>query len=98
MRRAVSRVVTPACVGAALAALAAAYAFAQPATRPATNLRPTFEDTEDLPLRGVPPRNARRRDTRAAGDLPSFDNAEANPPTSFGNPPGFGASDLIELG
>ena len=92
MRRAVSRVVTPACVGAALVALAAAYALAQPATRPATSLRPTFEDTEDVPLRGVPPRNARRRDTRAAGDLPSFDNADANPPTSFGNPPGFGAA------
>src|SRR5207237_3232000 len=63
-----------------------------PATRPATSLRPTFEDTDDVPLRGVPPRNARRRDTRAAGDLPSFDNAEANPPTTFGNPPGFGAA------
>ncbi|TMJ06043.1 MAG: hypothetical protein E6G97_01805 [Alphaproteobacteria bacterium] len=92
VRRAVFRVLAPACVGAAVAALAAAHALAQPATRPGTSLGPAFEDTEDLPLRGVPARNARRRDTRPAGDLPNFDNAEANPPASFGNPPGFGAA------
>jgi len=65
--------------------------LAQPATRPATTLRPAFEDVEDVPLRGVPQRAARRRDTRPAGELPDFDNPEGSQPQSFGNPPGFGA-------
>ena len=34
----------------------------------------------------------RRRDTRPAGELPDFDNPRSTQPTSFGNPPGFGAS------
>src|SRR4051812_35944095 len=91
VRRLVSRVVTPAGVGAAVAALVVAYAFAQPAARPATSPRPAFEDAEDVPLRGLPQRAVRRRDTRPAGELPDFDNPEGNQPQSYGNPPGFGA-------
>src|SRR5436305_4832186 len=72
-----------------VAVLAAAYAFAQPATRPATGLRPAFEDSEEAPRRAAQPR---RRDTRPAGDLPSFEDPDAGQPTSFGNPPGFGAA------
>ena len=91
MRRVVSGLVAPAGVGAVVAVLAAAYAFAQPVTRPPAGLRPTLEDTEDSSRRETP-RIVRRRDTRPAGELPDFDNPESNQPTSFGNPPGFGAS------
>jgi hypothetical protein len=72
-----------------VAVLAAAHAFAQPATRPATGLRPAFEDTEEL-RRETRPNAVRKRDIRAAGELPNFDNPDTST-TNFGNPPGFGA-------
>ena len=92
MRRVASVFLAPAGVGAAVAVLAAAYAFAQPATRPASGLRPAFQDSEEAPRREAQPRGARRRDTRPVGDLPSFDDPDAGQPTTFGNPPGFGAA------
>lgn len=92
MRRVVEVFLAPGSVGAAVAVLAAAYAFAQPATRPASGLRPAFEDSEELPRRAVQPRNARRRDTKQTGDLPSFEDPDAGQPLTFGNPPGFGAA------
>ena len=85
MRRAVSCVL-PAGVGAVVAVLAAAYAFAQPAAKQAGGLRPSFEDTAESPRREAAPRAARKRDTRPGADNP------VTSPTSFGNPPGFGAS------
>jgi hypothetical protein len=75
--------------GAVVAVLAAAHAFAQPATRPASGLRPAFEDTEEL-RRETRPNAVRKRDIRAVGELPNFDNPDTSP-TNFGNPPGFGA-------
>src|SRR2546421_1888698 len=89
VRRVVSGVLAPASVGAVVAALAAAYAFAQPATRQTGGLRPAFEDTDEFPRREMP-RTVRKRDTRL-GAPPSSDNTDTSP-TSFGNPPGFGAA------
>src|SRR5436305_5306130 len=90
VRRVVSGVLAPAGVGAVVAVLAAAYALAQPATRQAGGLRPAFEDTDEFPRREAAPRAARKRDTRL-GAPPNSQNPDTRP-TSFGNPPGFGAA------
>src|SRR2546423_13800497 len=89
VRRLVSRVLAPAGVGAVVAVLAAAYALAQPATRHAGGLRPAFEDTDEFPRR-VAPRTVRKGDTGLRGP-PNTENPDTRP-TSFGNPPGFGAA------
>src|SRR2546423_6326677 len=89
VRRLVSGVLARASVGAVVAVLAAAYALAQPATRHAGGLRPAFEDTDEFPRR-VAPRTVRKRDTRL-GAPPNTENPDTRP-TSFGNPPGFGAA------
>src|SRR2546423_4409694 len=89
VRRLVSGVLARASVGAVVAVLAAAYALAQPATRQAGGLRPAFEDTDEFPRREAP-RNVRKRDTRL-GAPPNSESPDTRP-TSFGNPPGFGAA------
>jgi hypothetical protein len=70
---------------AIVAVLAAAHAFAQPASRQTGGLRPALEDTDDLP-RSEAERNARKRTKRSSGA------SEQGQITSYGNPPGFGAS------
>jgi hypothetical protein len=89
VRRVVSGVLAPAGVGVVVAVLAAAHALAQPANRPAGGLRPAFEDADEAPRREIS-RTLRKRDTRLGA--PSNSNASDTSPTSFGNPPGFGAA------
>ncbi len=90
MRRVASGVLAPAGIGAAVAVLAAASAFAQPAIPQAGGLRPAFEDAEDLSRRQAPARTVRKRDTRV-GTAANAATPETIP-TTFGNPPGFGAA------
>jgi hypothetical protein len=84
VRRVVPSLLAPS-VCAIVAVLAAAHAFAQPASRQTGGLRPALEDTDDLP-RSEAERNARKRTKRSSGA------SEQGQITSYGNPPGFGAS------
>jgi hypothetical protein len=84
VRRVASSLFAPS-VCAIVAVLAAAHAFAQPASRQTGGLRPALEDTDDLP-RSDAERNARKRTKRSSRT------SEQGQITSYGNPPGFGAS------